>query len=359
MIISLKKLRDELRWASRFIEKKTTIPILSEALLSAGGGTLTITGTDLETFGVGWITGLEEEEWSLTIPVRLVLKYLDSMNGSVAEVEIMPQEENRFLIRTSDGGQAKFSGMSRESYPEIPTVHTSVTISNLGWAAPRAVVSISQEEDRFTLNGALLEVTETGSRMVSTDGHRLTVLDLKVYTKEDSDPVRVIVPHFALSQAGDMAGDGICLFGRTDGFVLFAISGRMIIARELTGKFPDYERVIPKGEMSEVDVNVAWWTRALKRVVVFADDRSLGVSLTIGSDLTMYAQSDGAAGEQHLPISYEGEEYRTGFNGSYLQDFLSLSPADGVCFRFNSKQAGDAAELQCPGHRYLIMPMRI
>jgi DNA polymerase-3 subunit beta len=345
----------ELEWIARFIERKSTIPILMNALLVKAGSTLTLTATDLEIAGTTHIDASElGADFRVTVPVRKLLKYLPEVAEDFVHLSV--SENNILTLTHGSDSIVEIHGMSAEAYPELPKPVLEGTLSGLRLAVPRAIVAVSAEESRFTLNGAMLEVRD-GARIVATDGHRLSLSDV---VSTDIKPCRKLVPIGALRELAALSEDSFH-FGYDENHLFFMshLSVRRITARHLTGKFPDYERVLPKDFKFSATVESSALTKAVKRVIIFADERSRACSFELRDDLLEVEArmvEDGGA-KARIKSDWYGEPFRIGLNGKYALDFLGLCPPGDFAFKTNAPE--QACEFDTPGWRYVLMPMRI
>jgi DNA polymerase-3 subunit beta len=395
IIVDTKTFTRELEWCARFIERKATIPILTNVLFQKRGDLLHMTATDLE---VGGQTSVETTEmapdFELAAPVHLLIKYLKKVDERTvsllpnivrAELREGPHPEScadkcccdleptilSTALRIEHGSEASVAidAMPAESFPELPNRPlATMEIGGFETAIPRACVSITHEESRFTLSGALLLVEGKRGSLISTDGHRLSVVDLKPH---DSGRVKALIPRSALMELARL-GDS-AFFSEEANHVFFAVGVRTIVTRKMTGNFPDYERALPTNLNYATDVSVAPFRKVLDRVSLFADDRSHAVLITVNGALGVTANScDRGGADGKVPIDcvrrLDGENgydvlpaglaypYAAGFNAGFIMDFLKSADTPDVRFLFN--KCSQAAEWNAPGWRYVIMPMR-
>ena len=394
--VDTKAFTRELEWCARFIERKASIPVLTNVLFQKRGDLLHLTGTDLE---IGGITSVEVSgegpDFELTVPVHLLVKYLKKIDERA--VSLLPdiawtplcegphpedckddacrcdlkQEIISVALRLKHGddGSMNVGGLPASQYPELPSRPLATCeLTGLESAIPRALISISNDESRFTLNGALLVVKGHQARLISTDGHRLSAVDLKSH--DYAKHIKTLIPRKALSELQRLGDSAFFCADKEHAF--FAVGVRVIVARKLTGNFPDYERVLPPGLPYAADVSVAPFRKVLDRVALFADERSHAVMLTVNGALNLSAKTheqgaegkvlidcvrrlDGENGYDPLPngLAYP---YAAGFNACYLADFLKAAGVPDVRFLFHKCAA--AAEWSAPGWRYILMPMR-
>jgi DNA polymerase III subunit beta len=232
----------------------------------------------------------------------------------------------------------------------------------------KTVFAISTEESRFTLNGALLILRPGGLTMVSTDGHRLSMIESSGELAGVTAAYRALLPRKAMLElqklAGDAGADAVVQFSGDENHLFFKMGGRLLLSRKLTGNFPDFERVLPKDQPHHVVVARDEFRSAIERVAQFSDERSRAIRVRVGDgEVKVHSSvSDTGESEDSLPVEYKGPAVEIGFNAQYLMDFLKAVGTPQVSFHF--KDAHSAGELRPAGdnaetYRYVIMPMRI
>lgn len=241
----------ELSLSQGVVEKKTTIPILSNVLLEAAGERVTLTATDLE-LGIRCSCPAQvKKEGSGTVPARKLLDFVRLLPDANFTMKFL---ENHWANITCGRSKTRIAGMSRESFPELPQMPepiAEIPVKMLASMIARTSFAISMEESRFTLNGALLAMRPEGLTMVATDGHRLAFVQAPpADSAQFGQPFRVLIPKKAMAEllklADDAGLEGKVLFGGDDNHLFFQVGHRLLLTRKLTGNFPDYERVLPK-----------------------------------------------------------------------------------------------------------------
>jgi len=352
MQLSTKAFTSELEWAARFIEKKSTIPILHNVLLEAERGRLKLTATDLEIAGVTEVEATGKDKWKLTVPAGLTLKYLKRLGNG--QVDIEPWGTTGYVTITHGTDEARIAGMSNESYPELPKLTATATAGGLTKAIPRTAFAISTEESRFTLNGALLESNDTGARLVATDGHRQSYAPITY----KGEPIRALIPRRALTEISHLKADEVAV-GYDDDHLLLEHGNRHIISRKLTGNFPDYNRILPSNYRGFCQLTGADVLAVLQRIDVFCDERSHATQWKVeGGTLTIQASvSETGSAKGSVPVVGNGEGIAIGLNGHYAMDVLRLNEGP-IAFCYN--QPDNAMEfLNGDGWRVVCMPMRV
>ncbi|MDZ7638851.1 MAG: DNA polymerase III subunit beta [Bryobacterales bacterium] len=360
----------ELTFTQGVIEKKTTIPILSNLLIEATEGHIHLTATDLELGVQCSCAAKVEKAGSGTIPAKRLLDFVRLLPDEDIKIKFL---ENHWVSITCGRSRTRIAGLARESYPELPVMPEEtlpVPSAPLRQMISRTMFAISSEDSRFTLNGALLVLEPASMKMVATDGHRLAHVMSAVPIEGLKAAQSALLPRKAMGEIlklADAAGeDAVIAFSADDNHLFFRAADRLLITRKLTGSFPDYERVLPKEQKHEVPLLKDDIRAALERVAQFSDERSRAVKLKFNdNELKVYSSlTDTGESEESLPVGYTGDSADIGFNAQYILEFLRVVPDEHVRFCFRDAQS--AAEFQ-PGatsdethsYRYVVMPMRI
>jgi DNA polymerase-3 subunit beta len=370
MEFSVKKydLLEELSLTQGVVERKTTIPILSNLLCEAKGNRLTITATDLELSIRTSCEAKIKKDGAGTIPAKKLLEL----------VRLLPDEEIRFKLLenhwvqiTCDRRNYKLVGMSKDNFPALPEFpHALVKIPAklLASVIAKTTFAISLEESRYTLNGALLVVKPTSLTMVATDGHRLAMVESDHKFEGLSTETRVLVPKKAMNEvqrlAAESGDDAVVEFAQDESHLFFQFGGRLLTCRKLTGQFPNYEAVLPRDVNKTVTIERSELQDALRRVSQLADQRSHAVKFMLAKEGLEISASSPEYGEAKEAIEkeFKGEPISIGFNAQYLLDFLAAAPDGPISFELKDEQsAGQLRPLgdESSRYRYVVMPMRI
>jgi len=360
----------ELSLSQGVVEKKTTIPILSNVLLEAVGERIILTATDLELGIRCSCPARVKKEGAGTVPARKLLDYVRLLPEGDVNMKFL---DNHWANITSGRSRTRIAGMSRESFPELPLMPepiTEIPIKVLASMIARTSFAISMEESRFTLNGALLLMRPEGLTMVATDGHRLAYVQAKPEQSGNLDkPFRALVPKKAMAEltklADDADAENKAIFAGDDNHLFFQVGHRLLITRKLTGNFPDYERVLPKDHQHTATLDRNEIRSAIERVAQFADERSRAIRVQFATgELRVFSSSvETGESEESVPSEYDGPDLEIGFNAQYLLDFLRSISQDKVAFELKDQKS--AGELRPAGdtvpdqYRYVVMPMRI
>lgn len=368
--VSKSDLVKELSLSQGVVEKKTTIPILSNVLLEASDDRVYLTATDLELGIRCSCPARVKKEGAGTVPARKLLDFVRLLPEGDLTMKFL---ENHWANITSGRSRTRIAGMSRESFPELPQMPEAVAeipVKTLASMIARTAFAISMEESRFTLNGALLVMRPEGLTMVATDGHRLAFVQA---SPEESGQVdqqfRALVPKKAMNELvklADDAGEGAkAVFAGDDNHLFFQVGHRLLMTRKLTGNFPDYERVLPKDHSLSATLQKDEIRAAIERVAQFADERSRAIRVQfVSGEVRVFSSSvEMGESEESVPSQYNGPDLEIGFNAQYLLDFLRAIPQDHVSFELKDQKS--AGEMRPAGdkipdqYRYVVMPMRI
>jgi len=361
-------LLNELSMTQGVVERKTTIPILSNLLVEARGSQLTITATDLELSIRTSCEAKVKKEGAGTIPAKKLLELVRLLPEGEIKVKLL---ENQWVEITSDRKKYKLVGMAKENFPALPTIpHTLVKIpaAILESLISKTKFAISMEESRYTLNGGLLILRPDTLAMVATDGHRLALAETDHKLSGMNGELKVLVPKKAMDEVEKLSGaagsDAQFDFAKDESHLFFQVKHRLLISRILTGQFPNYEAVLPRDNNKHVVIERGELTDAVRRVSQLADQRSHAVKFSISGEGLEISASSPEYGEakESIEKEYQGDPISIGFNSSYMLDFLGAAADGPVSLELKDEQsAGQLRPLadESYRYRYIIMPMRI
>src|SRR5271155_2566752 len=356
--VSKSVLLNELTSTQGVVERKTTIPILSNLLVEAKGTQLTITATDLELSIRTSCEAKIKKEGAGTIPAKKLLELVRLLPEGEIKVKLL---ENHWVEIVSDRKKYKLVGMAKENFPALPVMpHTLVKLSAvvLESLIAKTKFAISMEESRYTLNGGLLILKPDTLALVETD-QKLAGLN---------GEVKVLVPKKAMDEVEKLAGaagaDASIEFAKDEGHLFFQVGHRLLISRILTGQFPNYEAVLPRDNNKSVVLERAELSDAVRRVSQLADQRSHAVKLAVSREGVEISASSPEYGEakENIEKDHQGDAISIGFNSSYMLDFLAAAADGPISIELKDEQsAGQMRPLadESYRYRYIIMPMRI
>ncbi len=370
MEFSVKKydLLEELALTQGVVERKTTIPILSNLLCEAQGSRVAITATDLELSICTSCEAKVKKECAGTIPAKKLLDLVRLLPDGEIRFKLL---ENHWVQIVCDHKTYKMVGMAKDNFPAIPAFpHPLVKIPAkiLSALITKTSFAISMEESRYTLNGGLMILKPDLVALVATDGHRLALAETTHKFSGLNSEVRLLVPKKAMVEvqrlAAELGEEGEIEFARDDSHLFFEFGPRRLISRMLTGQFPNYEAVLPRENNKTVVLDRNELNDALRRVSQLADQRSHAVKFALAKEGVELSASSPEYGEAKETIEkeYKGDPLSIGFNAQYLLDFLAAAAEGPISIELKDEQsAGQMRPLadEAYRYRYVIMPMRI
>ena len=369
--VSRQDLVKELTATQSVVERKTTIPILSNFLLEADEDRLNITATDLDQAIRTSATVKVKKPGACTIPARKLYDYIKLLPDGEISIKLL---ENHWVQIRSGRSNTKMVGMARANYPQVPEFPTiavtSISLAALRGVIARTIFAISNEESRYTLNGALLILKAESLAMVATDGHRLSFVEKPGEVLEGiSGEKRVLIPRKALQELQQLLANSEAErveFADDEHTLFFRVGHRTLSSRKLSGQFPNFEAVMPRDNTKFAVVRSSELSAAIQRVAQFADERSGAIRMRLeDNELKVSANStESGESEDTIDTPYSSEPIVVGFNSGYILDFLkALDNAGEVRLEFKDSQSAGQMRPEDPEaeykYRYVLMPMRI
>jgi DNA polymerase-3 subunit beta len=347
------------------VERRQTLPVLANLLVVVKNGVLSITGTDLEVEMVVVVSGVEaEQDGEATIPARKLADIWRSLPES-AEVSVRV-EGDRAIIRS---GRSRFSlaTLPAGDFPQVESgpgdLQLRMAQRDLGHLLDQVSFSMAQQDVRYFLNGMLLEVTSEHTRAVATDGHRLAMCTV-AGGASGAEKLQIIVPRKGVLELGRLldGGDEELVLQISSNHLRVTHGAYTLTTKLVDGKFPDYEKVIPRDASRTIRGDREALKQAFLRASILSNEKYRGVRLIIeGDQLTIQANNpEQEEAEEIVAIGYEGERMEIGFNVSYLQDVLNVVHTDEVSISVSD--ANSSALMEGSGEDdavYVVMPMRL
>ncbi len=366
--INKNALQKELGFVQGVVERKNTIPVLSNILIeSVGGNTIRITGTDLDVT-IRCETEAEEikTSGSMCLQARKLFDIARLLPDSMVSFR---KEDNDWVTVECDRSKFKMPGVSKETFPEVPSFKSTPLKLKANFfksLIDKTIFAITQEESRYTLSGAKFLLDKSGAKMITTDGHRLAYVACSETGAESVEEMDVLIPRKTLAELTKLTGDfeGEISLGADENHIYFQVGSRLLISRMLFGQFPNYEMVMPKGNDRSAVFDNLGLSQAVRRVALMADDRSHAIRFHLEPNQLVISSQNAEEGEarESVVTEYQGDEVEIGFNAQYLQDFLNVIGPGQVAFEF--KDANSQAQLRpvsddkCD-YKYIVMPMRL
>ncbi|MBK7251675.1 MAG: DNA polymerase III subunit beta [Gammaproteobacteria bacterium] len=345
------------------VERRQTMPILANVLLSAQNNRLSITGTDLEVELVASGAVNVAQAGDVTVPGRKFLDIFRALPSGTSVV--LATEGERVSVK---GGRSRFALASLPA-SEFPVIDQINTQQSLRLAQPtfrmlidKTHFSMAQQDVRYYLNGMLLETEGARLRAVATDGHRLALCEATLEAPVGVSQ-QVILPRKGVLELQRILGSEEQLELSIGSHHIRAQIGDIRFTSKLIdGKFPEYGRVIPHEPPRQVLADREALRQALQRTAILSNEKYRGVRLSLKHDLLiMQAHNpEQEEAEDQLEVEYEGEDIDIGFNVTYLLDALGAIEGDKV--QLGIADANSSCLVQAPGMahtRYVVMPMRL
>jgi DNA polymerase-3 subunit beta len=345
------------------VERRQTMPILSNVLLSARTDKLAVTGTDLEVELVAASAVTVQQPGEVTVPGR---KLLDIVRTLPDKVQVSLSREGEKLV--IKGGRSRFSlsTLPAAEFPVIEDIQAQQVLRLSSQDCRRLIdkthFAMAQQDVRYYLNGTLLETHGKTLRAVATDGHRLSLCEA-VLEAGGKDTQQIIVPRKGVLELQRLvAGDGEIELSIGANHIRVQIGDVRLTSKLIDGKFPEYGRVIPAKPPYMVSAPRDALRQALQRTSILSNEKYRGVRLQFGANLlTIQAHNpEQEEAEDQLEVAYQGEALEIGFNVTYLLDALAAIEVDTV--EIGLTDANSSCLVQAPGDqtvKYVVMPMRL
>jgi DNA polymerase III subunit beta len=344
------------------VERRQTMPILANVLLSAKNGRLAVTATDLEVELVAGGEVTVQQAGDITVPGRKLLDIVralpDKANVTFAvdgEKAIVRAGKSRFTLTTLPAGE----------FPAIEEINPQLSFQVDQAALKRLIdkthFSMAQQDVRYYLNGMLLETDGKMLRTVATDGHRLALCEMELATK--SGLHQVIVPRKGVLELQRLIGsEGAASVAVGSNHIRTTIGDIRFTSKLVDGRFPEYARVIPAAPSRTLRADREALRHALQRTSILANEKYRGIRLALRQNMVLLTahNPEQEEAEEEFEVNYQGEEFEVGFNVNYLLD--ALAAIDGAEVEVGLTDANSSCLLRAPGggqSRYVVMPMRL
>jgi DNA polymerase-3 subunit beta len=346
------------------VEKRHTLPILSNLLLETKQNKIHLTATDLEMQISLSIDNAIATEFSTTISARKLLDICRSLPDN-SEIN-MATNDSRITLKA---GKSRFNlqTLPAADYPVMSKTNSQATLITISQIQLKDLLkqvefAMAQQDIRYYLNGLLLEVNGNRLNIVGTDGHRLSFTSTEL--AQHFEKQEVILPRKTVIELIKLLEDNeeAIQIEISNAQVNFSFGNIRLISKVIDGKFPDYNRVIPTGHKNTFSTERLGVLLAMQRASILSNEKYRGIRMVLSNNnlKLISTNSDQEEAEEELEISYSGDHLDIGFNVTYLIDVLNNTNSDQVTFSF--ADANSSCLVTIPtnvDYKYVVMPMRI
>jgi DNA polymerase-3 subunit beta len=368
--MEIKAKRDDLLatlyWTQSIVERRNTMPILANVQLEAHKNSIRVTATDLEVGVRGEVDGEVVKEGTVTVNAKKIYEIIREVPNEQVQLKRL---ENDWVELRSGKSVFKIVGMDAKEFPQFPKFDgkgmSTMPASTIHEMIERTIFSVSTDETRYSLNGVFIEEGEGGKvRMVATDGHRLAFEEKSVGSLGLSKGV--ILPRKGLSELKKLlesGADGAVSLGFKDNMGLVTKEKIELFMRLIDGDFPDYTKVIPKGNPNIARLEHDELLQALRRVSILSSERYKGIRMEFSDARVSISANNPDLGEavEDIEAEYKGKPLSIGFNARYLLDVLGVLTGEGE-ISIELKDELSPSIIRKAGidsYLYVLMPMRL
>lgn len=351
------------------VEKKNTMPILSNMLLTAEGGSIEIIATDLEIGLRGRYVADVEKPGSVTVSAKKMYEIVRELPADDVQIKV---EEGNWVKIISGHAQFKLVGLPKDEYPALPDVAEEGMIAidgdMLREMIKKTLYAVGENDARYVLNGLFVHMTQAKGglniRMVGTDGHRLSMIDRVIDAKHKEESF--IIPKKAMMELRRLLEEDApkteLRIGFSKNHALFKRDGLVMVSKLIDGNYPNYLQVVPAKSSKKVTVSKEVMTHAVKRVSILSKEKTNAVKLQLEKERIILSTNNPEIGEasEELAVDYSGEGIAIGFNSRYLMDVLMSMDREHIAIELNDPlspclitEDGDE------NYKCVVMPMRV
>lgn len=360
-------LKNSLTLCSHFISPKAQLPILGNIKLQATKSKLVLTSTNLETSVSVSIGAKVEKTGEITVPGRVITDIISGLSSGNVSLEV---KKERVIIE-SGSFKSTVAGVNTSDFPKVTSVLPKSKTINLGGklfteSLSKCQFAASSDETRPVLTGVLFQFSGSNLHLVATDGFRLSQVSMKLDSK--ADVKKIIVPKAVLSEIVKLSGEEDVKFSynKKDNQVLFGVGDIVFSSRVIEGEFPDFEKIIPKGNLYKVSVDKHELGQAVKLASIFARESGNIVKLNLKKDVLRVKAESTSSGKQITDVEVKVEtgekkiDLEIAYNYKFLEDFLRVVEGDSVEIELtNPNSPGKFIDPMNPKFLHLIMSIRV
>ena len=345
------------------VERRQTMPVLANVLVSARDDRLSITGTDLEVELMATSSVSVQAAGDVTVPGR---KLLDIFKALPEKTSVTVSTEGDRVSLKAGRSRFTLSTLPAAEFPLVDEINAQQTLTVSQGEFRRLIdkthFSMAQQDVRYYLNGMLLETEGKSLRAVATDGHRLALCETELAARA-KNAQQVIVPRKGVLELQRILGtEGNLELAVGTNHVRAQVAHVRFTSKLIDGRFPEYGRVIPANPTKMIEADREVLRAALQRTAILSNEKYRGIRLVLKSDLlTLQAHNpEQEEAEDQIEVAYKGDELEVGFNVNYLLDALAAIDTDRV--EIGLTDANSSCLIRSPGTtaaRYVVMPMRL
>jgi DNA polymerase-3 subunit beta len=362
--IKRQSLLDPLQQIIGAVERRQTLPILGNVLLSSDAGVLSLTATDLEIEMVTKVDTVSSVDFRTTLPAR---KLLDICKALPDDSEIEFNIEDNRVILTSARSRFSLASLPAKDFPSLDEIDGKQSFdipqAELKTLLESTSFAMAQQDVRYYLNGILMEISPDHLKLVATDGHRLALSEFKTSISVD-EAKQIIIPRKAVLELSRLleANDSVVKITLSQNHIRVESGTLVFTSKLIDGKFPDYNRVIPVDGNKTLVVNRETLKRAMSRIAILSNEKYRGIRLTLApGNLSIQANNpDQEEAEEELSIDYDEAQIEIGFNVTYLIDVLGVLDSEDVHIKLKDANSSCIiSDSEDSSSLYVVMPMRL
>lgn len=347
------------------VERRNTIPILSNVLINAEGGAITLVATDLDIEISENSDATVDAPGSVTAPAHTLYDIARKLPDG-AQVSLKINSDNRLDV---DAGRAHFTLplLPSGDFPKMTadgfTHNFAISAAELRRLIDKTKFAISTEETRYYLNGIYMHAHDGVLRAVATDGHRLALSEMAIPAGAEGLP-GVIIPRKTVAEIRRLidGSDADVNVSVSDAKIRFNLGNAVLTSKLIDGSFPDYDRVIPKNNEKELVIDNKVFADAVDRVATISAEKSRSIKLTLSQDSLALVVDNPESGNAHedLMVDYSADPLEIGFNAKYLLDVTSqIEGRDATLFLEGPAAPALVKDSEDAHSLFVLMPLRV
>lgn len=351
------------------VEKKNTMPILSNMLLTADGSGVEIVATDLEIGLRGRYAADVENQGAVTVSAKKMYEIVRELPSEDVQIRA---EDGAGVKIVSGHSQFKLVALPKDEYPALPEVAEDGMIAidgeTLREMIKKTLYSVGENDARYVLNGLFLQMSQAKNglniRMVGTDGHRLSMIDRVIDAKHSEESM--IIPKKAMMELRRLleedSSKAELRLGFSKNHALFKRDGLVMVSKLIDGNYPNYLQVVPQKSTKRVAVSKDEFAHAVKRVSILSKEKTNAVKIQLEKNQLVLSTNNPEVGEatEELPVDYTGEAITIGFNSRYLMDVVSAIDRPTITLELNDSLSPCLITEEGDEHyKCVVMPMRV